>query len=145
MSKNGPTTTRFGFSVADAIASKVPVVRARTNGQINLSKLLTNRPDLAAVVEARRSENWRDARIAEWLKDNGYAGTFRLRTWFDKGKQRPLRTEYSFTPEPLRERAESGFSKGHFKRARLSEWSPDSKSWKKRDRWPVKRGKMRKY
>jgi len=138
MSKNGPSTIRFGFSAADAIKSKVPIVRTRSNGQINLANYLIQRPDLRSVIEARQSEGWRDSRIVEWLKDSGHLGTFRLKAWFDKEKARPARTEYAFSADELRTRADEAFSKRVYRRARLAEFSPKSGKWKKRDRWPTK-------
>lgn len=139
MSKNGPSTIRFGFSVAEAIASGVPFVRTRTSAQLNVLALLKERVDLREIVQAKRDEGWRDAKIVDWLKDNSYCGRYRLRSWFDKNKDSPARTEYSDIRDELTEHANKSFDKRLIRRARLAEFCDGCQRWKKRDRWPVKK------
>jgi hypothetical protein len=138
MSKNGPTTTRIGFSPQDAIKSKVPIVPTRTNGQINLENCLKTRPDLRPLVEAKLAKGWGRARIMEWLKEKGHLGRWRLKAWLNKAKTKPARTEYASSADELRERADDFVAKRIYRKARLAEFSTKSGTWKKRDRWSGK-------
>ena len=144
MSKNGPTTVRFGYSAADAVKSKVPIVRTRTNGEINLASRVAKKPELLPLVEKLRAERWRDGKIADWLDENGHSGRFRLKAWLDADKTKPVRTEYADTAEELRQIADKAFEKRIYRRARLAEFSPTRDSWKKQDRWPAERKKQKK-
>lgn len=144
MSKNGPTTVRVGFSAVDAIASKVPIVPLRTDGQLNLTQHLKGRSDLLPVVEARRSEGLSDGKIVDWLKDHGLLGSFRLKTWVDEARVKPPGIDYAATREVLKERAEAAFAKRLCRHARLAEFSPKTGRWMLRDRWPPKARKKQK-
>lgn len=144
MSKNGPTTVRFGFSVADTVKSKVPIVRTRTNGEINLASRIAKKPEVLPLVEKLRAKGWRNGKIADWLDENGHSGRFRLKAWLDADKTKPVRTEYADTAEELRQIADTAFEKRIYRRARLAEFSPKRENWKKRDRWPAERKKQKK-
>jgi hypothetical protein len=144
MSKNGPTTVRHGYSRADAVASKVPIVPTRTSAQMNLANYLARFPHLRDLVEAKQAKGKSAAKIVDWLKDNGHCGTFRLKAWLDREKTKLAETRYDFDRDKLQEAAETSFAQGLYRHARLAEFRPKSATWKKIERWPAKRTKKRK-